>query len=671
MVVGMRDQYATDDSVRSHSGPGARGLSHPWWWHQKTAAVVTSIVLCVLHFYLTWTMMGGWAEIVNDWPLLQGDYGFHYYHGIISRNLLRTSGFSAGYDAGFMSGFSMSVLSGTSSTISNVAILLFGGNHPAVAFKLAVLASIGLPPVLVGWAAVLLGARASGVAWSILIYQIYFWCDFPINYASFGMFSFLLSTPLGLVAVGLLARYLDRGGWACWLGAAAACSGVFFVHVTSPMIVGPAGLAAYFLAAGRAWRGGQALPRSRHVGFWALAPVILALNAFWWLPGFWLRSTLGGTDFVFAHPEPVLGRLKEIVWSGTPVESLLCGLGLVGLVVMGSLRPLATAGLGCLIAAGFSWGYLAGVSRALDSFQPGRQTYAFYSGLCVAAGFGLGELSSWLRAARPGRFDRWFAVGFTLVGIRLFGPFVVAQLQNRVFAATPELSSRPLVLGVQLFDHLRQQVKPGDRLLFEETGFSSPGFEDRFDGRHFSPLIPLLTGAEVLGGPYLHTPVTTNFTQFGEGKLFEQKNWGRDQFVRYARLYRPSAIACWSAKAKGFCHANPDLVQVVVDDGVFVVGRVLGFPGSTIRGRAQVEATSNRLVVRDAVADADGLVVLRYHAVPCLVADPPVAIEPIYLEQDPVPFIGLRAGNPGPITIRMALPPAAGGLSAPSLGRRP
>ncbi len=33
---------------------------------------------------------------------------------------------------------------------------------------------------------------------------------------------------------------------------------------------------------------------------------------------------------------------------------------------------------------------------------------------------------------------------------------------------------------------------------------------------------------------------------------------------------------------------------------------------------------------------------LRYHAVPYLKADPPVAIERVFLEGDPVPFIGLR-----------------------------
>ena len=165
---------------------------------------------------------------------------------------------------------------------------------------------------------------------------------------------------------------------------------------------------------------------------------------------------------------------------------------------------------------------------------------------------------------------------------------------------------------------------------------------DPFVGRHLSPMIPHMTGVEVVGGPYLHITVNENFTQFGEGKLCGKADWGRDQFVRYARLYRPAAIACWSRSARGFCQANPDLVKVVEDDGVLMLGRVLGFEGAAISGKAEVTAGPNRIEVRDAEAGDDGLVVLRYHAVPLLESDPPVALEPVTLEDDPVPFIAFR-----------------------------
>jgi hypothetical protein len=164
---------------------------------------------------------------------------------------------------------------------------------------------------------------------------------------------------------------------------------------------------------------------------------------------------------------------------------------------------------------------------------------------------------------------------------------------------------------------------------------------------------------EVLGGPYLHASLTTNYTQFGEGKLFGEADWGRDHFVRHARLYRPAAIVCWSPHARAFCAQNPDLIRVLDDDGVVLIGRVLGFEGATIEGTAEVEAHPGRLRVRGAVAGVDGNVVLRYHSVPCLRADRPVRLESVYLEGDPVPFIRLRT-PPDTLTLELKIPPISG-----------
>src|SRR5262249_30998105 len=81
---------------------------------------------------------------------------------------------------------------------------------------------------------------------------------------------------------------------------------------------------------------------------------------------------------------------------------------------------------------------------------------------------------------------------------------------------------------------------------------------------------------------------------------------------------------CWSPHAREFCRRNPDLVTIVADDGFVLLGRVQGYEGATIRGMATVEAEPGRLVVRGISGGGDGLVVLRYHSVPCLRSRPPV-----------------------------------------------
>ena len=221
----------------------------------------------------------------------------------------------------------------------------------------------------------------------------------------------------------------------------------------------------------------------------------------------------------------------------------------------------------------------------------------------------------------------------------------------------PFLSSRPSRELRWVIDNVRSHVRPGERLLYEEGGKGLRGVPDPFQGGRFSGLLPELTKVEVIGGPYLHASLKTNFTQFGEGMLFGRLDWDRAYFVRYAKLYRPSAILCWSPHARRFCQENPDLVKLLEDDGTLLIGRVIGFEGDFIEGSGRVEASPGRIRVRDLSPGLDGSVLLRYHSVPYLTTSPPVALEPERREDDPVPFIRLRppAGTNG-VDLELHLP---------------
>ncbi len=612
------------------------------------------------HSALIWRGLGGLEGIQGEWPPLGADHGLHYHHGTLARTFLEETGTNSGYDPSFMSGHVSGVVSSPSSTLSDLVMAALPV-RPALALKIYVLLAAALTPWLIAAAARVWRAGAGGMFLAVLAYVVYFWSDYPARYAQFGMIGYLLSVPAGLLAVAILAGYLRKGGFGRWLAAALACSIAFLIHATSAMLVGPAGLLAYAVAASRGGRGGGRFPISRHLGLLLMAPIILASNAFWWLPGWWLRGTIGGTDFAFVHPEGVWKRLAELAWWGVPTEPLLLGLALVGMAVAVRRDAVAGAALAGFLLSGFGWGYLAGFSRALDPLQPGRHTYACYAAACVATGIGLAEMMAVLRSGRAGRIDLWASAALLLAAVRMCGPQMVNEARAAAFGPEPFLSSRPDPRMLWLIEKVRQHVKPGERLLYEETGFAVGGLADPFRGKHYSPILPGTTGVEVIGGPYLHMTVTANFAQFGEGKLFGEKDWGRDHFVRHARLYRPAAIACWTPHSRAFCREHPDLIRVVEDDGTLLLGRVLGFEGATIRGSARVEAGPNRLVVLDAKADADGLVVLRYHSALGLVADPPTAIEEVRLEADPVPFIGLRPTAPGPITLRIRWPPKEAG----------
>lgn len=609
------------------------------------------------HSLAIWIGMGGYAGLANGWPLWRDDHPLYFHSALVTRDFLRDSYTTAGYDPSFMAGYAKSVVFPASSTLPEVVVAAFGGSRPELAYKLYVLISAAAYPWLIAWACVLLGARRWAVALAVLLSLLYLWTDWPINYVTFGMLPYFLGVPVALAATAAFARFAERRTLGTWALATAMLGLAALVHLTTAMVAAPAVLIAY-VGAVRRPQGGPAWGWRAHAAVWLLPAVVLALNAFWWAPGLFLASTKGDSSFAFSHSdESLIGRLGHIVWTEPPIQAMLLAAGLPGLWALGRRSRVPGLALGGFCGAGLAWGYLAGAAASLDFLQPGRHTFALYSGLAIAGGIGIERVVRRLRGSAVRGLAIWVVVGLVLVGVRIVGPSLVPSVGYRLFAGEPFLSSRPSPRLLWVVDRVGRYVKPGERLLYEEGGKDLPFAEDPYRRGRFSGLLPHRTGVELLGGPYLHAALTTNFTQFGEGKLFERTDWDRDFFVRYARLYRPAAILCWSPRARKFCRDNPDLIRILDEDGPLLIGRVEGFGGDAIRGRARVAAAPGRLRVTEMVPDLDGTVVLRYHFVPCLTTRPSVACEPESLGEDPVPFIRLRP-PPGirDVDVEMAFP---------------
>jgi hypothetical protein len=607
--------------------------------------------------------------MANGWPLWRDDHPLYYHSALVTRQFLKQTGTTAGYDPAFMSGYAKSVVFPASSTLPELVIAAFGGSRPEAAYKVYVLVSAAAIPWLVAAAALVWKSGPGGALASVVLFLLYVWTDFPINYAAFGMLPYLLAIPLGLAATGAFARYCERGGAGWWLTSAVLMTAVVLVHFTSAMVVAPAAALAYAAALTGGPEARSRFSRSRHFGVWLIPLIVLALNAFWWLPGVWLASTKGESGFAFAHPEGVLTRLRQIATTEPPIQRWLIPAGLLGLALAFRRgRSLAVA-LVSFLGAGFFWGYLAGGARSLDFLQPGRHTYAFYTGLSVAAGVGVETGLTWVKSRSRWRLDVAAALLLVAVVSWYFFPLISGSVRFRLGGPVPFLSSRPSSRLLWVTSRVKALVRPGERLLYEEGGFGLPGIPDPFRGGRFSGLLADRLGIELIGGPYLHASLTTNFTQFGEGKLFGRADWDRGWFERYARLYRPAAIVCWSPKARAFCRANPDLIEVKDDEGVVLIGRVKGFEGGAVSGRAEVESGPGRVRVSGLVGGVDGWVVLRYHSVPCLRFDPPVVWEPVSLEGDPVPFIRLRPPPGAAVTFELGFPPGTDGSAGRARAR--
>jgi len=627
------------------------------------------IVLASLaHGWAIWRGLGGREGIEGPWVPWRDDHPLYFHSALVTRAFLAQSWTTAGYDPSFMAGYPKSVVFPASSTLPELAVWAFGGDRPERAFKLFILLAAASAPWIVALAGRVLGMGAGATATAVLLFLGYVWTDWPINYVGFGMLPYFVAAPTCLAAAGAFGRFVDLGGFGRWAAAALLASLAFLMHLTAGMLVAPAGALAYVGVWVARRRRGEGLPIGRHLGVWSVPVVVLALNAFWWAPALWLSGTKGDSGFAFVHPEGSLARIVQLFTSEAPAELILIGLGLPGLVVLASKglgRGLALAGVA---AAGWFWAYTAADFRALDFLQPGRHTFALYSALALASGAAGAAAVERLRPA-PGasgaaavRLDRWAVVAAALIGVRLLGTPTVASVRSRVLAEPTFLSAQPPPRFFWVLKRFQENVKPGERVLYEEGGEDVPGAPDPFGGGRFSGLLPWKTGAELIGGPYLRAALRTNFTQFGGGRLFGREGWDRAFFERYARLYRPRYMLCWTPHARRFCRENPDLATVLDDDGTLLFARIEGFGGDAIRGSATVEATPGKLVVRDMVPDLDGRVMLRYHSVPSLRAQPAAQVDAESAEDDPVPFIRVRpAAGASEVTLEMAPPPRGPG----------
>jgi hypothetical protein len=617
----------------------------PWAW----AGVV---FLCALHTAASVGCLGGIAGIRSEVPLALHDHAIQEHNAWVTHPMLLRTGLAGGYDPYFMAGYAKNLSSSPSSTMFEVAALLTGGASPAVVYKVVVLLALGSLPWLVSWACALFRLGAVTTLSAVTFFLLYVWTGgggggFPLNYALFGMTAYLLAVPLGLTATAAVYAFLQRGGSGRWLLAALLTGLCFLVHVTSVLFLAPAFAAMCWSLPQNTNRRGKRILAV----LWSLPLAVIVLNCFWILPAAWLRHTRAPSIGFLSHSDPedsVGWRLWKIVWVEPGIQAISLSFGLLGLAALSRRDRLATAALAGFAGSGLAFGYLAGFTSSLDFLQPGRQTHALYTAACVLAGIGLAELGSLVRSVGSKRLNLAAAVALVLIAIRVFGPFLDNSVRYRLGllpsteVMLPSLPTRPGFTAI--VEAVKAATKPGDRIFYEEVGLFLPTEPDPYFGGRYSGLLPQLAGVEVIGGFYLYIGVETNFTQIGWGKFFGKDKWLRKDFQKYARIYRPSAIVCYTKQAREFCLSNPDLIEVTFrsDKDRILVGRVLGFEGAAIRGEAQVAASSGQLRVSGMVPDLDGLIVLRYHHVPGLRSRPEVPIVAIQMEDDPVPFIGLR-----------------------------
>jgi hypothetical protein len=172
------------------------------------------------------------------------------------------------------------------------------------------------------------------------------------------------------------------------------------------------------------------------------------------------------------------------------------------------------------------------------------------------------------------------------------------------------------------------------RILFEITAGK------KLDSAQIVGYLAASTGREFIGGPYPNWA----YASFEDEKLFGTPIalLPREKFLKLIELYNIAFIGAWSDKSRKYLDESPDL------DNMGEVGpvrfyRVRRENSYFISGSGKVVERSPNSLTLDAIEGSE--VILKYHFVRGLLAEPPVEMAPVYAGS-PAPFIKLV--NPPP-----------------------
>jgi len=615
-------------------------------------------------------------------PVVVVDHAIHEYHGALGARFAREAGTTWGYDPFFMAGYPETPVWDSSSNPSILFNLLGGagaGDYRPYKVGLFAASLLGLVAIAAGGSAA--GLRAGEVAAATALAWLYFWGGFPNSLWRSGLFAFVsASSGVGLL-LGLCVLFDRRPTRGVWLALTVVGSGLFFVHVTAPILAGGGAVAFYATVArrhGRRW----------HAGVIGAAGVTAASNLFWLVPLWRFREIRVGSGYFMTTNS---ARFLFDYYLEPSVDSrlglVLLGAGAVGLIAWWSdgRRPAAAAYGGSIavlvLLTGF--GSLWGPTQTLE---PLRFRVSFCLLLAVPAGSALvrgsARLAKAIGGGRRGRIVTGLAL---LVVIGIWG-----TNDSRVFRTswTSLVVRRPLVVGVpdegrSLVDWLRANTDISARILFEDQLRLLEGTDP--ESVHWTPLLPSLLGGDArlfLGGVYQMAFIEHNqIAAFGDFTLGNRPidEWSSAEVAAYADRYNVGWVACWSPLSRFWFDRYPGARRVatlprhatpgrpvstnehewramfrraglevarrymVEGEGTYAIYRLARPHAYFLRGSGRIVSVApNRVELADVEPDG-GAAILSLHWLDTWRSDPPVTLGPEPMPPDPVDFVRIEA----------------------------
>ncbi len=594
----------------------------------------------VLQFFLvsaTFPLSALWS----DTPLFYIDNAAHWYRITFAHNI-SSAGLLTGYDPYFNAGTMAGIVANPAAKVPAMMAVMMGSwlNEIQVwklyVFLGALVAGLCIPIAMVQLR-MSMTAVISGGVFALLLW----WVSMFRWYHTAGMSSFVLAAYLALPYVGWVARFLTgHGGWLSLIGLGLFGALGLYIH---PLFALPIVLwSVIFLSLFR-----SEINFSRLLKLLVVVPVLSVAPSLPWLIPQFMEAPLtqyAGT----AHHQSYVGWdmiLKEplAVWKGAVHGSKMYSLLILAsgfalwLTPAGRLRRLAMCFSIMALLTVLYAGLGASVEIVARLTQPNRFAPVAYLFLTVPAGMGIAQFRESMRRS-PRQWSRKVVLAGMLICTLLL-IVNINELRRELstdtsighYGAYPPEVRETGPYTKFLLNWLNTHTDRNARILFEVSRGRI------IDEDHIAAYLAYTSDREFIGGHY----PDSYFADFTDGDLFGRHITELDEsaFQAYADLYNLGWVVAFTKDSKAFFDHLPGTVREdsFRELNVYRINRPRSF---FMSGTGRVaERGHNRIVLEDLAGEE---IILKYHFMQGLVSDPVSNIEPVYLMDDPNPFIRIK-----------------------------
>jgi len=573
-----------------------------------------------------------------DLPILVTDHAPHYYQTVRTLDLLERSHRAWGYDPHFMAGYPTALeyfLDNFGAAIATGLLSLF--MPLPLASKVFLLTMVILLPCLLFWScrnfSLPPGESFLSGLLSILVLNT-FW--FYMQLLDWGLYSFIFGAALTLLAFSCFYRYLYGGEKRAFLYYLLLGSYGLALHPLSALLL----LIFILFSLSLDYR---KLFSSRLHLLIAGSFVLVALNLYWLLPmvrdmryyiGFESVSlqTFGWTTFVehLVNPENGLFHFMILCSMVAPLFQRK------GYKVKVALLTLWAVFLTTYLISYFAVGP---VRNLFALIEPGR--FIMVSALLAPI---LGAQLFVLLAGGRIRVVASLCCLFLLLQIGLCSDFLSRNLGDGAHRMRtiilPNLWRSGIATDVMaqggegLVKRILDLTDNSARILIEDSQYLPLS-------SHFLAVLPLLTGREFIGGPYYGLKLAHRFAAFSDGELFFKKigEIPIERFMEYMDLYNIQWAFVHSPEAREVLRSHPKHFHPFSSYRHMEIYRVNREASYFIEGEGDIHASLDRITITNA---SRGDLVIKYHYLETLKADPPLGLEKHGMLDDPIGFIKIH-----------------------------